>query len=130
MTTEEYYNELSHNIIERCYEVHTELGPGLMESVYEVCLVKELRNAGYNVSYQKEIPVIYKGELLDKSFKVDIIVNDLILIELKSVETVLKVHRAQLLSYLKLSGLKLGLLVNFNESSLRNGICRRVNGDL
>lgn len=130
MTTEEYYNKLSYDIIERCYEVHTELGPGLMESVYEMCLVKELRNSGYNVAQQKELPIIYKGTILDKSFKADIIVNDMILLELKSVETVLKVHRAQLLSYLKLSGLKLGLLVNFNESSLRNGICRRINGEL
>ncbi len=130
MITEEHYNELSHDIIECCYEVHTELGPGLMESVYETCLVKELRNAGFKVHQQQELPIVYKGELLNKSYKVDIIVNDLILIELKSVELLLKVHKAQLVSYLKLSGLKLGLLINFNESSLRNGICRRINGEL
>ncbi len=127
---EEYYNELTHEIIECCYEVHTELGPGLMESVYETCLIKELRNAGFTVEQQKKLPVIYKGELLNKTYKVDLIVNDLVLLELKSVENILKVHRAQLVSYLKLSGLKLGLLINFNESSLKNGICRRINGTL
>ena len=127
---EEYYNELTHDIIECCYEVHTELGPGLMESVYETCLIKELRNAGFTVEQQKKLPVIYKGELLNKTYKVDLIVNDLVLLELKSVENILKVHRAQLVSYLKLSGLKLGLLINFNESSLKNGICRRINGTL
>lgn len=101
-----------------------------MESVYETCLVKELRNEGYKVDQQKEVPIIYKGEVLNKTYKADIIVNDLILLELKSVETLLKVHKAQLVSYLKLSGLKLGLLINFNESSLRDGICRRINGEL
>lgn len=130
MITEEHYNQLSHDILECCYEVHTELGPGLMESVYEICLIKELRTAGFKVNQQKVLPVIYKGEVLDKTYKADIIVNDIILLELKSVETILKVHRAQLLSYLKLSGLKLGLLINFNEGSLKNGICRRVNGEI
>lgn len=130
MITEKEYNELSYDIIECCYEVHSELGPGLMESVYETCLVKELRNEGYKVDQQKEVPIIYKGEVLNKTYKADIIVNDLILLELKSVETLLKVHKAQLVSYLKLSGLKLGLLINFNESSLRDGICRRINGEL
>lgn len=127
---EKYYNQLTHDILECCYEVHTELGPGLMESAYEVCLTKELINAGFKVQCQKILPIIYKGEVLNKNYKMDIVVNDLILLELKSVETVLKVHNAQLLSYLRLSGLKLGLLINFNETSLKNGISRRVNGIL
>lgn len=127
---EKYYNQLIHDILECCYEVHTELGPGLMESAYEVCLTKELINAGFKVQCQKILPIIYKGEVLNKNYKMDIVVNDLILLELKSVETVLKVHNAQLLSYLRLSGLKLGLLINFNETSLKNGISRRVNGVL
>lgn len=127
---EKYYNQLTHDILECCYEVHSELGPGLMESAYEVCLTKELINAGFKVQCQKILPIIYKGEVLNKNYKMDIVVNDLILLELKSVETVLKVHNAQLLSYLRLSGLKLGLLINFNETSLKNGISRRVNGIL
>lgn len=127
---EKYYNQLTHDILECCYEVHSELGPGLMESAYEVCLTKELINAGFKVQCQKILPIIYKGEVLNKNYKMDIVVNDLILLELKSVETVLKVHNAQLLSYLRLSGLKLGLLINFNETSLKNGISRRVNGVL
>ena len=127
---EKYYNQLTHDILECCYEVHSELGPGLMESAYEVCLTKELINAGFKVQCQKILPIIYKGKVLNKNYKMDIVVNDLILLELKSVETVLKVHNAQLLSYLRLSGLKLGLLINFNETSLKNGISRRVNGIL
>lgn len=127
---EKYYNQLTHDILECCYEVHSELGPGLMESAYEVCLTKELINAGFKVQCQKILPIIYKGEVLNKNYKMDIVVNDLILLELKSVETILKVHNAQLLSYLRLSGLKLGLLINFNETSLKNGISRRVNGIL
>ncbi|MES2800306.1 MAG: GxxExxY protein [Bacteroidota bacterium] len=128
MIDEEYYNKLSYKIIECCYEVHSELGPGLMESVYETCLMKELENSGLSVKQQEELPIVYKGEILEKYYKADIIVEDLIIIELKSVETILRVHKAQLVSYLKLSGLKLGLLINFNEASLKNGICRRING--
>lgn len=128
--TEKTYNELSYSIIECCYTVHSELGPGLMESIYEACLVKELRDSGFNVKQQFPLPVIYKNVQLSKTFRVDLIVNDCILIELKSVEYVMPVHKAQLVSYLKLANMKLGLLINFNEASLKNGIVRKLNGVL
>lgn len=130
MITESEYNRISHKIIECCIEVHKELGPGLMESVYEICCMKEMSNAGLNVKRQVSIPVVFKGETLDKEFVIDILVNDLVIIELKSVENILPVHEAQLVTYLKLANKKLGLLINFNVPVLKNGIRRRINGYL
>jgi hypothetical protein len=109
--TENDYNFLSHTIIESAIEVHKEPGPGLMESVYEYCLYKVLKDKGISVTSQVKLPIIFNGEVLDKHFILDI----------------LPVHEAQLISYLKLSGKKLGLLINFNEQLLKNGIRRRVN---
>jgi len=128
--TENYYNNLSYKIIECCIEVHKELGPGLMESVYEVCVEKELLKAGINVKRQVVLPVIYKEEILNEDYVIDMLIDDLIIIEFKSVETVLPVHEAQLVTYLKLSGKKLGLLINFNVAILKDGIRRRINGNL
>jgi GxxExxY protein len=130
MSTEKEYNELSGLIIGSCIEVHKELGPGLTESVYEVCLENQLRSEGLLVQKQVLLPVIYKGNTLSKEFVIDILVNDKIILELKSVELILPVHEAQLLTYLKLSGKKLGLLVNFNVPILKEGIRRRINGNL
>lgn len=130
VVTEEYYNNLSHKIIECCIEVHNELGPDLMESVYEVCVEKEMKNAGLKVQRQVSLPVFYKKEVLDKEFIIDMLVEDLIVLEFKTVETLLPVHEAQLVSYLKLSNKKLGLLINFNVKLLKEGIRRRINGDL
>jgi GxxExxY protein len=130
MVTEEYYNNLSHKIIECCIEVHNELGPGLLESVYEACVEKEMKNAGLKVQRQVSLPVFYKKEILDKEFIIDMLVEDLIVLEFKTVETLLPVHEAQLVSYLKLSNKKLGLLINFNVKLLKEGIRRRINGNL
>lgn len=129
-TTEYQYNELTQKIIECCIEVHKELGPGLMESVYEVCCIKVMKDAGLKVESQVLLPVIFKGEKLEKEFIIDLLINDSVIIELKSVETILQVHEAQLVTYLKLADKKLGLLINFNVTILKNGIRRRINGNL
>jgi GxxExxY protein len=124
------YNQLSGKIINACIAVHRELGPGLLESVYEACLVKELWQRGLEVKSQVQLPVIYKGEVLDKYFTMDLVVQEAIVVELKAVETILPIHEVQLVTYLKLSEKKLGLLVNFNVTVLKNGIRRRINGNL
>ncbi len=128
--TEKEYNELSAKIIEACIEVHKELGPGLMESVYEVCLMSVLKSKNIKVQQQVSLPVVFKGEKLDKEFVIDILVNDIIVLELKSVEIILPVHEAQLVTYLKLADKKLGLLINFNVPLLTQGIRRKINGNL
>lgn len=111
-------------------EVHKHLGPGLMESVYDVCLFEELVNKGLFVEKQKVLPVLYKGVCLDKDFIIDHLVENEVILELKSVEKILPVHEAQLVTYLKLSGKKLGLLINFNVPFLKDGIYRKINGNL
>lgn len=127
---EETYNTFTSIIIGACIEVHRQLGPGLLESVYEACLIEELNERGLIVSSQVQMPVIYKGKPLKKTFMMDLIVEDLIVVELKSVEIILPVHEVQLVTYLKLSGKKLGLLVNFNVDLMKNGIRRKINGNL
>lgn len=128
--TEKDYNLLSAKIIKCCMEVHKVLGPGLMESVYEICAENEMKRAGLHVQRQVFLPVAFKGEKLDKEFVIDTIVNDLIILEFKSVEVILPVHEAQLVTYLKLADKKLGLLINFNVPLLKEGIRRKINGDL
>jgi GxxExxY protein len=128
--SEKDYNELSGEIIEACIEVHKELGPGLMESVYEICLISVLKRKKLNPKQQVSLPVIFKGEKLNKEFVIDILVDDKIILELKSVEAILPVHEAQLVTYLKLADKKLGLLVNFNVPLLTQGIRRKINGNL
>jgi len=125
-----WYNSITERIIRCAIEVHKELGPGLVESVYEVCLKKVLFEDGLNVKSQLVLPVYFKGELLDKAFVLDLLVEDEIILELKSLEVILPVHEAQLVTYLKLSGKKLGLLINFNVVLLKDGIRRRINGNL
>ena len=125
-----WYNSITERIIRCAIEVHKELGPGLVESVYEVCLKKVLTNDGLNVKSQIVLPVYFKGEILDKAFVLDLLVEDEIILELKSLEFILPVHEAQLLTYLKLANKKLGLLINFNVVLLKDGIRRRINGDL
>jgi GxxExxY protein len=127
---EQEYNLVTHQIIKCAIEVHKQLGPGLMESVYEVCLFRELQIEGLCVQRQIILPVVYKGDNLEKDFVIDQLVENEIIIELKSVESILPVHEAQLLTYLKLSGRKLGLLINFNVTILKEGIRRKINGNL
>jgi GxxExxY protein len=120
-------NDLSFDIRGAAFKVHSELGPGLLESVYETALTYELRQKGYNVKTQIGVPLVYADIKMDVGFRLDIIVNDLVIIEVKSVESLADVHHKQLLTYLKLTDKKLGLLINFNESSLKNSIVRIVN---
>ena len=128
--TETVYNSLTQQIIKCCIDVHKELGPGLMESVYEVCLISVLIENGFKVRSQVELPVYFKGKQLNKNFIIDLLVEDEIVLELKSTESILPIHEAQLDTYLKLSNKKLGLLINFNVVLLKDGIRRRVNGKL
>ena len=127
---ENVYNALTEKIIKCCIDVHKELGPGLMESIYEICLIEELKENGFKVQNQVELPVYFKGKKLNKNFIVDLIIEDEIIVELKSIEIILPVHEAQLVSYLKLSNKKLGLLINFNVPLLTQGIKRKINGNL
>jgi len=126
----EEYNNISKTIIGAAIEVHRELGPGLLESVYEYCLVKELRERDLKVKSQVRLPIKYKGETLNKEFVIDILVEDEIILELKCVEFLLSVHEVQLVTYLKLADKKLGLLLNFNVPVLKRGIKRKINGYL
>jgi GxxExxY protein len=120
-------NELSKIIVNLCYKIHVELGPGLFESVYEEILYYELVQMGLEVSRQKRIPVIWKNMEFNLSFRADLIVENKVLIEIKSIECIAPVHQKQVLTYLRLANLKLGLLINFNEELIKNGITRIVN---
>jgi len=127
MILKERYEEIGKYILDASFEVYRELGPGLLESVYETCLCHELRNRNLELKSQVELPVIYKGQKLDKFFKIDILVESLIIVELKSCELLHKVDEVQLVTYLKLTNLKLGYLINFNVALLKEGIKRKVN---
>ena len=120
-------NELSKIIVDVSYKIHTKLGPGLLESVYEAVLCYELTKKGLQVERQKPIPVIWEDVYLDIGFRSDLIVENKVIIEIKSVAEISNVHPKQLLTYLKITDLKLGLLINFNESLIKNGIKRIVN---
>ena len=121
-------NELSKIIVDISYKIHTRLGPGLLESVYEAILYHELTKKGLKVERQKPIPVIWDDIHLDIGFRSDLIVEDKVIIEIKSVEKISNVHLKQLLTYIKITNLKLGLLINFNEALIKNGIKRVVYG--
>lgn len=121
-------NEISYVILGAALKVHKTLGPGLLESVYEAALAYELTKEGYSVRTQVGIPVIYDGQDLDIGFRLDLLVNETVIIEIKSVETVAPVHYKQLLTYLRLSNKKLGLLINFNSVLLKDSVKRIANG--
>jgi GxxExxY protein len=118
---------MSSQVIACAIEVHKALGPGLLESVYEICLAKELYSKGIRFNRQVVLPVMYKNELLDLDFRIDILVEQEIILELKAVEALLPVHEAQLITYLRLANKRLGFLINFNQATLKDGIKRRVN---
>ncbi len=120
-------SQLSERVIGLCIEIHRNLGPGLLESAYEECLCYELSNAGLKFERQKPIPVVYKDVHLDCGYRIDIVIEDELLLELKSVEKTLPIHEAQILTYLKLSDIRVGLLINFNSTILIKGIKRFVN---
>src|SRR6266404_2471051 len=121
-------NELTEIVIGCAIEVHRALGPGLLESTYEMCLCRELSLRNIPFERQKPIPVIYKGVKLDCGYRADVVVDGSVLVEIKAINSLLSVHEAQLLSYLKLGGWKVGLLINFNVKLLKHGIRRRVLG--
>jgi GxxExxY protein len=123
----EKLNAIARQIVDASVSVHKEMGPGLLESVYEYCLLKELENRGVKAINQVSVPLFYKGELLTKDFRIDILVENEIILELKTVEIILPVHEAQIISYLKLADKKLGFLLNFNVEIMKNGIRRFVN---
>ncbi len=120
-------NKLTERILKCAFKVHTELGPGLLESAYEECLYFELTKFGFNVSKQKALPLVYHEIKLEAGYRVDLLIENQVIVEIKSVEAINDVHAAQVLTYLKLSGCKVGLLLNFNVASLKNGIKRFVN---
>jgi GxxExxY protein len=121
-------NHISGKIIEAALRVHSALGPGLLESAYEACLLHELRKLGLSVISQVSLPVEYDGVKIDAGYRIDLLVEDCVIVELKAAEKLLPIHEAQILSYLKLSDNKLGLLINFNVVHLKDGIKRMVNG--
>jgi GxxExxY protein len=121
-------NVLSEKVIGLALKVHTTLGPGLLESVYEKALSHELKKAGFSIEVQKPIAVIYDGLIIDEGYRADIVVEDRIILELKSIKQIEDIHLKQLLTYIKLTKIKLGILINLNELSLKNGIKRVING--
>ena len=120
-------NEITEIIIGCAIEVHRELGPGLLESTYQACLVYELKNAGLKVKTEVAMPVVYKEIELEQGYRMDILVEDQVVVELKTVETLTDVHKAQLLNYLRLGDYRVGLLLNFKANVLKSGIKRIVN---
>lgn len=120
-------NILSNKIIGLAIKVHTNLGPGLLESAYQECLFYELKKAGFHVEKEKPMPLVYEEVKLDVGYRIDLLIENKVLVELKSVEALNDVHLAQTLTYLKLGNYKLGLLINFNVSQLKNGIRRVIN---
>jgi GxxExxY protein len=119
-------NDLTYQIIGCAYKVHSRLGPGLLESTYEVCLEYELARNGFNVIRQVALPVVYDEVKLEAGYRIDLIVNNEVIIEIKSVDCLAPIHTAQVLTYLKLSNKKIGLIINFNETDLKNGIKRLI----
>ncbi|MCD8183369.1 MAG: GxxExxY protein [Bacteroides sp.] len=119
-------NDLSYKIIGCAYEVHKALGPGLLESTYEACLCYEFEKQGIKFEKQKDLPINYKGITLSNGYRMDVLVENTIILELKSVETLLPIHTAQLMTYLRLSEHNLGLLINFNVINLQTGIHRYI----
>jgi len=121
-------NQLTHEIIGAAIEVHRKLGPGLLESAYRKCLCRELSLKGIGFEYEYPLPLEYKGVRLECGYRVDILVRNLVVVEVKSVEALAPIHDAQLLTYLRLGGWRLGLLINFNVEVLKNGIHRKILG--
>jgi len=123
---EEMDEQIATAIVDAAIKVHRTLGPGLLESVYERCLDHELRIRGLSVEHQRSFPITYEGLLLESALRLDLLVEDRVILELKSVESILPVHEAQLLTYMKLCGKRLGFLLNFNVPLMRDGIRRKI----
>jgi len=123
-------NDIGTIIVDCAVELHRNLGPGLLETVYEVTLARALERRGLAVQRQVSVPIEYQGETFSEGFRADLIVGELVIVELKSIERVTPAHKKQLLTYLRLTGLKLGYLLNFGEALMRDGITRTINGQL
>lgn len=123
-------NEVAKQILDVAFAVHTKLGPGLLETVYEVVLAHELRKKGFSAERQVPMPIVYDGVRFDEAFRIDLLIDSKVIVELKSVECLTRLHAKQLLTQLRLAHLKLGLLINFGEHHLKNGIKRIINGVL
>ena len=121
-------NEVATQIVDAAYHIHTSLGPGLLESVYEVVLAYELENRGLRVVRQQAVPIVYEGTRIEMGFRADLIVEDKVIVEIKSVEAIAPVHKKQLLTHLRLADKRLGLLINFNVVLIKEGIKRIANG--
>ncbi len=130
MTERERLNNITKSIIGAAIQVHKNLGPGLLESAYEACLAYELRKQRFSIEEQKPLPLVYQQVKLDCGYRIDLVVEGLVIVEIKSVEVLAPVHEAQVITYLKLSGYKVALLINFNVPVLRDGLHRFVNGQL
>jgi GxxExxY protein len=122
----EKLNQITYEVIGAAYKVHSALGPGLLESAYEVCLEYELLKKGFKVERQKPLPVVYEEVKLDAGYRIDLLVEDAVIIELKAVEEIAPIHQAQIMTYLKLSKRRLGLLMNFNVADMKKGIKRII----
>ena len=127
MLTKDEYERIGKIILDCAFEVHKELGPGLLESIYEECLCEEIRKKGLEVESQVYLPLIYKGKKLNKNFRIDVLVEDAVILEIKSAIDLYSVDEAQLVSYMKLADKRLGYLLNFNVALLKDGIKRKVN---
>jgi GxxExxY protein len=121
-------NSIAHDVVDAAYRIHSKLGPGLLESVYRIVLASELTQRGYRVLSEHPVPIVYGGMQFEVGFRADLIVEDKVIIEVKSVSAIIAVHKKQLLTYLRLSNMKLGLLINFSEALIKDGVCRVVNG--
>ncbi len=121
------YPEVTGRIVEAALKVHTAIGPGVLESVYKTCMAHELRKSGLNVFGEVALPVVYDGIRMDSGYRIDLLVEDLVIVELKCVEALLPIHKAQLLTYLRLSNKPIGVLLNFNVVHMREGIKRILN---
>ena len=119
-------DSLTNQIIGSAIEVHRALGPGLLESAYEICLIHELQQAGMQIEHQKPLPIVYKNITLDCGYRLDVVVEKKVIIEIKSINDFAPIHEAQIVSYLKLSGCRIGLLINFNVKILKHGIRRII----
>jgi GxxExxY protein len=127
MNEKDRLDQITRNIIGAAIEVHKTLGPGLLESAYEVCLAHELRQLGYKIEQQKPLPVIYKDVKLDCGYRLDLVVEDAVIVEIKAIEQLAPIHDAQVISYLRLADRRVGLLINFHVRLLKDGVKRIVN---
>jgi len=123
-----HVNQITGAIVNSAMKVHSTLGPGLLESAYQACIAHELRNRGFGVLTEVPLPVVYEGHKLEVGYRIDLVVENRVVVEVKSVEAIHPIHEAQLLSYMRLSGIGVGLLINFNVLCLRDGIKRMVDG--